>query len=540
MKDKFMDVLQRLGRTFMMPIALLPIAGLMLGIGASLTGEAFVELYSLEGILGKGTILNSFLSILSDAGEVIFANLPLFFAIAVGMGLAKAAKEVAAFSGAVAYFVMYATMTSTLEHFGNVEELKEVPGLISTVVGFENTMNTGVFGAVIIGLVVVWLHNKYYKIEMPDALSFFAGTRFVPIVSALAGVVLGMVFAFVWPYIGMGIAWLGTAVASLGYVGTFLYGLIYRALIPTGLHHVFYLPFWQTALGGTAEVAGQMVEGAQNIVFAQLAAGEPVSYEAARFFSGQFPFMIFGFPAAAFAMYQTAKEERKADVKGLLFSSSLTSIFTGITEPIEFSILFASSLLYFGVHVVLAAFSHVLMHILQVGVGLTFSGGFIDFFFYGILPGQAMTNWMPVVLVGLVYGVLYYTIFRILIVKLDLKTPGREDATQESKLYTKADYKEQQAQKEKAAEAGYTEQSVDVVAGLGGPDNLVDVGNCATRLRVTVKDGEQVDQGLLKSTGASGVVVKGKNVQVIYGPKVANIKSNVDEYLAAIGKMPNA
>ncbi|SFS97079.1 PTS system, D-glucosamine-specific IIC component/PTS system, maltose and glucose-specific IIC component [Halolactibacillus miurensis] len=531
MKGKVMDTLQTLGRTFMLPIALLPAAGIMLGIGASFTGDAFIELYGLENILGEGTVLNGFLSILSDSGDVIFGNLPLFFAIAVGLGVAKQAKEVAALSAAVAYFMMYASMTSTIDNFRDIDALNETAGLVGSVVGFDNTLNMGVFGGIIIGLIVAYLHNRFYKIELPDALSFFSGTRFVPIISAFTAVFVGILMAFLWPFAGGGIAWLGEAVADLGYVGTFLYGFIYRALIPLGLHHVFYLPFWQTALGGVAEVAGQTVEGAQNILFAQLSAGEPIDPEAAKFFSGMFPFMIFGFPAAAFAMYQAAREERKKDVKGLMVSASLTSIFTGITEPIEFSFLFASPFLYFGVHVVLGALSFVIMHVLEVGVGLTFSGGLLDFIFYGILPGQAMTNWIPVVIVGVIYGFVYYFAFRFFIHKFDLKTPGREEGDTESKLYTKQDYKDKKA----GGKTGDVtdEMSKDIIEGLGGEDNLNDVSNCATRLRVNVKDGEKVDQPLLKSTGAAGVMVKGNNVQVIYGPKVANIKSNIDEYRQA-------
>lgn len=535
LKDKVFETLQKLGKTFMLPIALLPVAGLMLGIGASFTGASFVELYNLEGILGDGTFLYKFLTVLKDCGEVIFNNLPLLFAIAVALGMAKAAKEVAALSAGVAYLMMYASLTSTIANFGNLEELQAIPGLISSTLGFENTMNTGVFGGIIIGSIVAFLHNRYYKIVLPDALSFFSGTRFIPIVSAFAAVIVGMILAVAWPYAASGIAWLGSLVADLGYIGTFIYGFVYRALIPLGLHHVFYLPFWQTALGGTAEVGGQLVEGAQNIIFAQLAAGEVVDPEAAKFFSGMFPFMIFGFPAAAFAMYKSAKPERKGDVKGLMMSSSLTSIFTGITEPLEFSFLFASPFLYFGVHCVLAAFSFVLMHFLQVGVGLTFSGGLLDFVLYGILPGQGLTNWIPVVLVGIVYAVVYYSVFRFFILKFDLKTPGREDEVVESKLYTKADY-----QAKKAGEKGDQTTSVDspedrlsfdIIEGLGGEDNLIEVDNCATRLRVTIKNGELVNQNQLKATGAAGVVVKGNNAQVIYGPKVSNIKSNIDEYL---------
>ncbi len=540
MKDKLFEGLQKMGKTFMLPIALLPVAGLLLGIGSSFTGESFVGLYDLEWLLGEGTVLYGILTVLKDCGTIIFDNLPLLFAVGVALGMAKAAKEVAALSAVVAYLMMYASLTSSITNFGSIETLQQTPGLIGSVLGFESTMNTGVFGGIIMGLVVAALHNRYYKIELPDALSFFSGTRFIPIVSAFAAVIVGMILAFAWPYAGAAIAWLGSVVADLGYIGTFLYGFIYRALIPLGLHHVFYLPFWQTALGGTAEINGTIVEGAQNIVFSQLRNGQVVDPEAAKFFSGMFPFMIFGFPAAAFAMYQTAKPERKKDVKGLMMSSSLTSIFTGITEPLEFSFLFASPFLYFGVHCVLAAFSFVIMHFLNVGVGLTFSGGLLDFVLYGILPGQGITNWIPVVLVGIVYALVYYFVFRFFITKFDLKTPGREDEVAESKMYTKADYKAKKAGEKATNEPIQDEMSQDIIAGLGGKENLIDVDNCATRLRVTIKDGKLVDQAQLKATGAAGVVVKGNNAQVIYGPKVSNIKSNIDEYLASTSSESNA
>ncbi|MGY3725543.1 PTS system IIB component, Glc family /PTS system IIC component, Glc family [Granulicatella balaenopterae] len=528
MKDKVFDSLQRLGKTFMLPIALLPVAGLMLGIGASFTGDAFVKTYGLEGILGHGTLLFKILTVLKDCGGIVFANLPLLFAVGVALGMAKKVKEVAALSAVVSYLMMYASLTSVIDNILDIEKLREVPGLIGSVLSFSDTMNTGVFGGIIVGAVVAWLTNKYYTIELPASLSFFSGVRFVPIVSAFAGVVLGFVFGFGWPIVAKGIAGLGVLVANLDVFGTFIYGYVYRALIPLGLHHVFYLPFWQTAMGGTAMVDGQLIEGAQNIIFAQIEAGQPVSYEAARFFSGLFPFMICGFPGAALAMYHTAKPERKEDVKGLLLSASLTSILTGITEPIEFSFLFASPLLYFGVHCVLAALSFVIMQILHVAVGVTFSGGIIDFLLYGVLQGQSHTNWIPVVFVGIAYAFIYYFVFLFFIKKFDLKTPGREDDVQESKLYTKKDYLEKK-------EAGsFDQRSADIVEALGGKDNLVEVDNCATRLRVTVKDGSLANEAALKATGAAGVLIKNQNVQVIYGTMVPGIRLKIDEYLETL------
>lgn len=301
-------------------------------------------------------------------------------------------------------------------------------------------MNTGVFGGIFIGLIVVWLHNRYYKIKLPDALSFFGGTHFIPIAAAIAGVIAGFFMAWIWPYVGAGIQALGVLIAKSGVFGAFFYGYIYRALIPFGLHHIFYLPFWQTAVGGTATVAGHTVVGAQNIVFAQLAAGTKISWQAARFFSFQFPEMLFGLPAAALAMYTVAKKSKRAEIKGLLLSSSLTSILTGITEPLEFTILFASPFLYFGVHCVIFAFSAVFVSLLRIGVGFTFSGGLLDLVLYGILPCQARTNWLPLIPLGIAYFVIYFFVFRWVIVKFNLKTPGREDDDETATLHTKQDY----------------------------------------------------------------------------------------------------
>ena len=525
MKEKLFESLQRLGKTFMLPISILPLAGLFLGISASFTGETFVKMYHLENILSPGMPLHSILSVLGDCGAVVFDNLGLLFAISIALGLAKSEKGVAALSAVVGYFMMYASLSSSIIHLRGLEELEKIPGLITSLLGFEHTMNLGVFGGIIIGCLVAWLHNRYYKIELPDALSFFAGTHFVPIVSAVAGVVSGLILSFIWPYFAAGIANLGQIIANTGHLGTFLYGYIYRALIPFGLHHIFYLPFWQTAVGGTAVVDGTTVVGAQNIIFAQLKAGEAISPDAARFFAFQFPEMIFALPAAAYAMYRAARSDKKTMVKGLLFSASLTSIVTGITEPIEFTILFASPLLYFGVHCVLFALSTVLVHIAGVGVGLTFSGGLIDFILYGVLPGNARTHWIPVVIIGIIYAIVYFFLFHWIIKKFDLDTPGRKADTS---LHTKEEFRN------KNALNGLSEtdqRAYQIVSGLGGTDNLVDVDNCATRLRVTVKNGDEVNKEALQATGAAGVVVRGNSVQVIYGTTVSTIKTQVTEFI---------
>ncbi|MDP2842471.1 MAG: PTS transporter subunit EIIC, partial [Acetobacterium sp.] len=384
----------------------------------------------------------------------------------------------------------------------------------------------------LVGLVTAALHNRFYKVEFPPVVSFFGGTRFVPIITALVFLFIGGLMFFLWPFIQNGIYAIGGLVIASGYFGTFIYGFIERALIPFGLHHVFYLPFWQTGLGGSMVVDGVLVEGAQNIFFAQLASPDVshFSVEATRFMSGKFPFMIFGLPGAALAMYKCAKTTKQKAVGGLLISAALTAMITGITEPIEFTFLFVAPFLYV-IHCVFAGLSYMFMHILNVGVGMTFSGGIIDLALFGILQGNAKTNWIYIVLVGLGYFVLYYFLFKILINQFNLKTPGREEEDEETKLYTRADYdKEKNKGQEQDVESGDSGSAM-IVNGLGGKSNISDLDSCATRLRVTVLDGEKVDEKILKLSGALGVIQKGNGVQVIYGPKVTVIKSKLEEYL---------
>ena len=451
MKDKIFGVLQRVGRSFMLPIAILPVAGLLLGVGGSFTNETMLEAYGLMGIMGPGTFLNSILRVMSAAGDIVFANLPIIFSMGVAIGMAKKEKDVAALSAAIAFFIMHASIGAMIQNHGGTEAMLD--GATTSVVGITS-LQMGVFGGIIVGLGVAALHNRFYKIELPQVLSFFGGTRFVPIISGLVYTVVGIAMFFIWPVIQQGIYAVGGVVLNSGYAGTWVYGLMERALIPFGLHHVFYLPFWQTALGGTMEVAGRVVEGAQNIFFAQLAdpTVEHFAVSATRFMSGKFPLMIFGLPGAALAMYKVAKPEKKKAVAGLLLSAALTSMLTGITEPLEFTFLFVAPLLYV-IHCVFAGLAYMLMHIFNVGVGMTFSGGLIDLFLFGILQGNAKTSWIWVVVVGVVYFVVYYLLFSFLITKLDLKTPGRDDS-EEVKLYRRSDV---DAKKKGAAAGGAAE-----------------------------------------------------------------------------------
>ena len=539
MKDKIFGVLQRVGRSFMLPIAILPVAGLLLGFGSSFTNATTIQTYGLEKILGDGTILNSLLIIMNKVGSAVFDNLPLIFAVGVAIGMAKKEKEVAALSALIAFFVMNVAINAMLVITGEITAdgtiaSNVLEGTITSVCGIQS-LQMGVFGGIIVGLGVAALHNRFHKIVLPNALSFFGGSRFVPIISTLVYMFVGIGMYFAWPVVQNGIYALGGLVTGSGYLGTLIFGIIKRALIPFGLHHVFYMPFWQTAVGGTMEVAGQMVQGGQNIFFAQLADSANIAHfsaDATRYFSGEFIFMIFGLPGAALAMYRCAKPEKKKQAGGLLLSATLACMMTGITEPLEFSFLFVAPAL-FAVQVVLAGSAYMIAHILNIAVGLTFSGGFLDLFLFGILQGNAKTSWLRIIPVGIIYFFLYYFIFSFLIKKFNFKTPGREDDDTETKLYTKADVNaRKEAGKETAGNTGTADSvSEAITQGLGGKKNISDVDCCATRLRITVHDAARVNDEIIKTTGSRGIVKKGQGVQIIYGPQVTVIKSKLEDYL---------
>ena len=574
MKDRMFEVLQRVGRSFMLPIAILPVAGLFLGIGGSFTNETMLNTYGLTGILGPGTPANAILTVMNAAGNIVFANLPVLFAMGVAIGMARKEKEVAALSAVIAFFVMHASIGALITLRGGAQEM--LSGAVEDVCGITS-LQMGVFGGILVGLGVAALHNRFYRIALPQVLSFFGGTRFVPIISAIVDLGVGILMFFVWPPVQAGIYHVGDLVLRSGYAGTWLYGLMERALIPFGLHHVFYLPFWQTAVGGTAQVGGQLIEGAQNIFFAELS--QPgiahFSVAATRFMSGKFPLMIFGLPGAALAMYRCADPGKRKEAGGLLLSAALTSMLTGITEPLEFTFLFVAPVLY-GIHCVFAGAAYMLMHMCNVGVGMTFSGGLIDLFLFGILQGNAKTDWVRIVFVGIGYFIVYYFLVSCLIRRFDFKTPGRESGADEVKLYTRADVNarkqaeadgtsvhlsgngkgtENSGQKDEGKrrtgatghlDDGRTqtgagtartfgdamEVSALITEGLGGRDNISDVDCCATRLRVTVHDEAKVDELLLKESGAAGVIRRGKGIQVVYGPRVTVIKSDLEDYLS--------
>lgn len=533
MKNKILAILQRIGKSFMLPIAILPIAGLLQGIAIAFTNESMIKAYHLEALLGQETLIYSLMLILKNVGAIIFDNLPLIFAAGVSLGMAKKEKGVAALSAVIAFFVMHITINSMLILDGQILADGSIAndviqGTIVNLCGIQ-TLEMGTFGGIVVGLGVAFLHNRYYKVEFPEVFSFFGGTRFVPIISTMIFILVGMTMFYIWPIIQNGIYVLGHLVMRTGYVGTLIFGIIKRALVPFGLHHLFYLPFWQTAVGGSMVVNGTMIYGGQNIFFAQMVDPNLVHYsvEGTRYFTGEFIFMIFGLPGAALAMYQCANQKNKKSCGVLLLSAALTSMFTGITEPIEFSFIFAAPILY-GVQVLLAGSAYMIAHILNITVGLTFSGGLIDFIMFGVLQGQSKTNWMMIIPVGIVYFLLYYIIFKYLILKYNLKTLGRDNYTE---ITTFKSAKNKSTKKENDTEYVPDIQSVYVVRGLGGRNNFKELDCCVTRLRATIVDNSKVDEGLLKQSGAAGVVCSGDVIQVIYGPRASIIKAKIEEYL---------
>lgn len=507
----FFEKAQQFGKSFMLPIAILPAAGLLLGIGGALSNPNTVKAYPVLDIAW----LQAIFTIMSAAGNIVFANLPVIFAVGVTVGLAKSDKGTAALASLLGYLVMNATINALLI----LSDKLVVDGLAAVGQGMAlgiQTLESGVFGGLVIGIITALLHNRFNKIELPQVIGFFGGSRFVPIVTAFTAIFVGVVMYFVWPIFQSGIFKVGDIVNATGAIGTFFFGFILRLLGPFGLHHIFYLPFWQTAIGGSLEVGGQLVQGTQNIFFAQLADPTVTQfYEGtSRFMSGRFITMMFGLIGAALAIYRCAKPENKKIVGGLMLSAAITSFLTGITEPLEFSFLFVAPALYV-VHAFFDGLAFMLADLFNITIGQTFSGGFIDFILFGVLQGEAKTNWLYVIFIGIVWFCLYYFTFMFLIKKFNFKTPGRE-----AKLV-------------KTAEVEGANRALAIIAGLGGLENLDTVDCCATRLRVTVRDERLVDDERLKATGSNGIVKNGRGIQVIYGPQVTVVKNEIEELMEA-------
>ena len=501
---------QRFGKSFMLPIAVLPAAGLLLGIGGALSNPNTLQAYPFLDVAW----LQGVFTIMASAGSVVFANLAVLFAVGVAVGLAKSDKGTAGLAALLAYLVMNATINALLSLTGELAANNLSAVGQGLALGIQ-TLETGVFGGVVIGLVTALLHNRYNKIALPQFLGFFGGSRFVPIVSSLVAILVGAAMTFVWPHFQKLIFGLGGWVDATGYFGTFIYGFVLRMLGPLGLHHIFYLPFWTTALGGSDVINGQLVEGTQRIFFAQLADPNTQQFYVgtSRFMSGRFITMMFGLIGACLAMYHTAKPENRKLVGGLLLSAALTSFLTGITEPIEFSFLFVAPVLYV-IHAVFDGLAFMIAHLLHITIGQTFSGGLIDFILFGVLQGESKTHWWYVPLVGVPWFLLYYFTFRFFITRFHFKTPGREEVMVANDVMAVGERPQQ------------------VIAALGGKENISELDCCATRLRITLIDSTKLDEAALKATGARAVIQRGQGVQVIYGPHVTIIKNEVEELLA--------
>ena len=557
--------LQRIGKAIMLPIAALPIAGILLGLGGALLGISGLSnppaVYQPLIAFVNIPVVTAILTIMKNIGDIIFGNLPLLFAVGVAVGLAKKDKGTAGLASIFGFLVMNQVISSMLAlgltQLGVVtpDAIGDYGTYVTTNLGIF-TLNMSVFGGIITGIVTAILHNKYHTIQLPQVIGFFSGSRFVPIVTAVTMAIVGAILAFLWPIVQNGIVALSQLVNNAGAIGTFLYGLIERALIPFGLHHVFYTPFWYGSfVDGQILVDGvwQSVAGANTAYFAQLSSmSSLVGASAAdmtrvvsgttRFMAGKFPFMMFGLPAAALAMYHTAAPAKKKVVGSLLASAALTALLTGITEPLEFTFLFVAPVLYV-VHCILAGLSYMLMGVFNVFIGMTFSGGLIDFTLFGLLPAGAgvATKWLTLVLVGIVYAVVYYFLFLILIKKFNLKTPGRDESEEEVKLYSKADYqakagiKQADINEKSENKAGkgneIQENAPKVLAALGGEENIVSVDACITRLRVEVKDKANVNKDELKALGAAGVVEVGNGIQAIFGAKADAYKNEIKNIL---------
>jgi glucose PTS system EIICBA or EIICB component len=510
MASNAFGVLQKIGRSLMLPVALLPAAGLLLALGDAMQNPDMIEVF---GFL-ENPVVEIIATMMQEAGDVVFANLALLFAVGVAIGLADG-DGVAGLAAIIGFLIINITM-------GVLEGVQ--PDMIGAdtpqyamVLGIP-TLATGVFGGIIAGLLGAYMYKRFYNIELPSYLGFFAGKRFVPIVTAGSSILIGIAMFFVWPFIQDGLNTFSYFMTeSNRTLSTFIFGVIERSLIPFGLHHIFYSPFW-FEFGTYTSAAGDIVRGDQQIFFQQIRDGAELT--AGAYMTGKYPFMMFGLPAAALAIYHCARPENKKVVAGIMGSAALTSFLTGITEPIEFSFLFVAPLL-FAIHAVFAGLSFMTMHLLGVQIGQTFSGGAIDFFLYGILPNR--TEWWLVIPVGLVFALIYYFGFRFAIQKFNLMTPGREKP-------------EEDADGQKGGKAGNDELPYEVLKAFGGKENLSYLDACITRLRITVEDTGAVDKKRLKELGASGVMQINNNVQAIFGPRSETIKGQMQDIIK--GKAP--
>ena len=604
MKDKASSKLETMGKASIFPISLLPLAGLCLGLGTLFTNALNIKIYGLQNILGKvyfvgdtltvtkTTALYEFLIILSKLGNIIFSNLPLLFAIGTAFAFAKYEKPTAALMGGVFFLIMHQTIngllsTTIIPGVPLVADTPENPYAMlmagqSVILGIQS-LQMGIFGGIVAGLMTAGIHSRYCKMKLYSNMNslsvaeFFKLSKLPALLTVICAIFTGVVSYIVWPLVQMGVANLGFFIKNTGYVGTFLFGVIERILMPFGLQNVFSLPLMYTKTGGEMIARGTSIQGFQNMFLHHLTdpATKRFSVNYTRFMTGKYLFMMFGLPAASLAMYNAASKDRKKFIAGLLFSVALASFLVGFTEPLELLLLFTAPLLYL-IHIILAGLSFVTMHIMNAATGVSFSGGLADYYLFGVLQGQAKTGFTAIIPLGIAYFIIYYLLFRILISKFNLKTLGRENIVQYDKEIKveeiipavdtvtvrklteeeiKADSsltvenkdnenatdesnKTSEENSEKPEEEISEEKNIRelekteaILFALGGKRNIINIDNCSSRLKLEVKNSLFVNDAALKITGALGVIKNKENVEVIYGPATADIKTRLEEYL---------
>ena len=603
MKDKASSKLETMGKASIFPISLLPLAGLCLGLGTLFTNALNIKIYGLQNILGKvyfvgdtltvtkTTALYEFLIILSKLGNIIFSNLPLLFAIGTAFAFAKYEKPTAALMGGVFFLIMHQTIngllsTTIIPGVPLVADTPENPYAMlmagqSVILGIQS-LQMGIFGGIVAGLMTAGIHSRYCKMKLYSNMNslsvaeFFKLSKLPALLTVICAIFTGVVSYIVWPLVQTGVANLGFFIKNTGYVGTFLFGVIERILMPFGLQNVFSLPLMYTKTGGEMIARGTSIQGFQNMFLHHLTdpATKRFSVNYTRFMTGKYLFMMFGLPAASLAMYNAASKDRKKFIAGLLFSVALASFLVGFTEPLELLLLFTAPLLYL-IHIILAGLSFVAMHIMNAATGVSFSGGLADYYLFGVLQGQAKTGFIPF---GIAYFIIYYLLFRILISKFNLKTLGRENIVQYDKeikveeiipavdtvTVRKLTEEEIKADSSLTAENKDNENTTDesnktseensekpeeeiseeknirelekteaILFALGGKRNIINIDNCSSRLKLEVKNSLFVNDAALKITGALGVIKNKENVEVIYGPATSDIKTRLEEFLKA-------
>ncbi|MBD1379632.1 PTS transporter subunit EIIC [Metabacillus arenae] len=522
MKDKLLNSMQIFARAVVIPVFYLPIVGIILALSAILTNPI---------IVGKEGFLINLGNFIGSGLWPILMNLGIVFCVGIAMGMAKEKKGDAALVALFSYLTFLGANQYWLELTGKLVEYQDVSDLSGTgqtmILGFQ-VVDMGVFLGLILGVVVALVHNKFYNKEFSGAFGAYGNTKLVFIVLIPILLLLAIVLSYFWPTVAMGITLLAGFIDKSGAIGVFLYGFLNRFLIPTGLHHLVNTPFLYSDLGGRIIVNGKEYLGAVNVFLAQLSDPSIKQFDSSAKYLQYGMVKIFGLVGAALAFYKTAKPENKAKLKALLIPAVATSALAGITEPLEFTFLFVAPLLWL-IHSLMDGLFEAI--IVLLGVRTHGMGGLIEFLSYNLPAGISRTRWPIYIGVGLIQLATYYVVFKFLIKKLNLKTPGREES--EVKLFTKKDYKEKISKQsgEAVSAGGKDEVAAEIVQGLGGKENIESVENCFSRLRVKVRNASIVDEATLKGTGAAGVVKNGVNIQVVYGPKVNGIRNSVDNYL---------